>query len=411
MANPPPSASPLPAEVCRTLGLSDLFSIPWTNHLLGSIGEGLVVADHENRVLYMNPQAEKMLGSAMVRLKGENILKCHKAPWKVEEVLKGYSHDRPFREEVRVGHRWFSITASPLFNPTGEMVGSVMVVSDITARRELDETIQRQNQELMARQSRLDLQMELARTIQKALMPADHLRFNGISTRFWNRQSQVVGGDFALISPDSQGGWLVLGDVMGKGLSAGQFVPLMYGFIYDELRTTLSPQVLLSRLNERLTMFIQERFTLFVTALVVRLESARRRALVASAGHEGLFRLGPAGLEAVSTESSFPLGLQPDPTYHEKELALVPHDTWLLSSDGITELDKRDPGAHPFGWLGRLLEEEAIKQGGPPLDVIATYLQRYPAPDDQTLITFQLDAPAAAPSRATAAPAQPSEQA
>ncbi len=397
MEPPPPSPAPLPTDVCRTLGLPDLFTIPWTNHLLGSIGEGLVVADQENRILYMNPQAEKMLGNVMSRLKGENILKCHKCPWKVEEVLKGYSPDRPFREEVSIGNRWISVTASPLFTSSRETAGSVMVVSDITARREMDETIQRQNQELMARQSRLDLQMELARSIQKALMPADHLRFNGISTRFWNRQSQVVGGDFGIISPDPQGGWLILGDVMGKGLSAGQFVPLMHGFIYDELRTTLSPQVLLSRLNQRLTMFIQERFTLFVTALVIRLESARRRALVASAGHEGLFRLGAGRFEAIPTSSSFPLGLQPNPVYQEMELALSPADTWLISSDGITELEKRDPAGHPFGWLGRLLTEESIKGGGEPQEVIAGYLQRYPAPDDQTLITFHLDAPTGAP--------------
>lgn len=379
-----------PPEICRLIGLTDFFSIPWARHLFGSTGEGLVVADRSHQVVYMNPQAEAALGKALVQVSGKTIHTCHQCPWKVEEVLKGVSPEKPFRQEVAVGTRWLSITASPILSDTREFVGSIMVVSDITARREAEETIQRQNQELMARQSRIDLQMELARNIQKALMPAPELQFNGISTRFWNRQSQVVGGDFGIISPDAQGGWFILGDVMGKGVAAGQFVPLMHGFVADELRATLSPGTLLEQVNQRLTRFIRERFTLFVTAAVVRIDPARRQAVVASAGQEGMFRVRPGAIEEVRLGGTFPLGLQPEPTYPETVVDLPPDETLLLMSDGVTELEKRPSGGHPPGWMARLLEQETAAAANEPLPVFTEYLQRYPAPDDQTLISLRL---------------------
>ncbi len=377
-------------EICRPVGLTDFFSIPWTRHLFGSTGEGLVVADQNHQVVYMNPQAEAALGKALVQMSGKTIHACHQCPWKVEEVLKGVSPEKPFRQEVAVGTRWLSITASPILSDTREFIGSIMVISDITARREAEATIQQQNQELMARQSRIDLQMELARSIQKALMPAPELEFNGISTRFWNRQSQVVGGDFGIVSPDPQGGWIVLGDVMGKGVAAGQFVPLMHGFVADELRTTLSPGVLLERLNQRLTRFIQERFTLFVTAAAVRIDPVRRQATAATAGQEGLFRVRPGAFEAIRLGGTFPLGLQPDSRYPETLLDLAAGETLLLMSDGITELETHTAGGHPPGWMARVLEQGSAAAARDPLPVITEYLQRYAAPDDQTLISCRL---------------------
>ncbi|NLI75457.1 MAG: SpoIIE family protein phosphatase [Candidatus Riflebacteria bacterium] len=391
-----------PSDICRLIGLTDLFSIPWARHLLGSTGEGLVVADHDHQVVYMNPQAEAALGKALVQVSGRTIHTCHQCPWKVEEVLKGVSPEKPFRQEVKVGPRWLAITASPILSDAREFIGSVMVVSDITARREAEATIQQQNQELMARQSRIDLQMDLARNIQKALMPSPEVQFHGVTTRFWNRQSQVVGGDFGIVSPDQQGGWIILGDVMGKGVAASQFVPLMHGFVADELRATLSPGALLQSLNQRLTRFIRERFTLFVTAAAVRIDPARRQAVVATAGQEGLFRTHslqepgagdsgtPSGaFEEIRLGGTFPLGLQPEPTYPETEIDLAPGDTFLLMSDGVTELDKRTAGGHPSGWMARLLGQ-GTATASEPLAVFTEYLLRYPAPDDQTLISFRL---------------------
>jgi len=378
-------------EVSRKVGLGDLPSIPWAKSLLGSIGEGIVVADEANRILYMNPQAEKVLGAALDKFKGKNIHGCHTCPWKVEEVIKGCSPEHPFREEISMGGRWISVTASPIFSEERKPIGSIMIVTDTTARKLLEETIQNQNHELVARQSRLDLQIEIARSIQRALLPEEEMRFNGIAIHFWNRQSQIIGGDFGIVSPDAQGCWVILGDVMGKGLSASQFVPLMHGFIKDEIKATLSPRSLLEGLNSRLTAFIQEKFTMFVTVLAVRIDlskPSKRVIHVSTAGHEGFFQISQGNVEALDLGGTFPLGLQDAPTYRQLEFEMAPDNFFFMMSDGITEGRHSDPTSQKNGWLCKLMKERTNDAALDSHSVIKDYLLRYQPPDDQTLISF-----------------------
>jgi len=369
-----------------------IFSQPQIGSLLQSIGEGLVIADLEGRVTYMNSQAEKILGKSLTAIQGNHINDCHRCPWKIEELLKNQPNESfPHRNEVQMGKRWLSVTATPITGPNGQRQGSAMIVSDTTHHHKLEERLRHQFDELQERQKRLELQIYLARQIQKSLLPPEVADLPGLRARFWNHQSQVIGGDFTFIRGDRDGGWIIFGDVMGKGVFASQFVPLMLGYITDEIPNENDPGKLLQKLNERLFSFVNERFTLFVTLLCVHWNAPSRKLLVASAGHPSPILVRAGKFIEVHEQDSLPLGIVTPTKYQGIEVQLESEDQLLMFSDGLTEppIGKTPKeGAQIFlSHLQTLMDsrQDLFSVLTAELDEQAT---RYQPRDDQTLIAL-----------------------
>ena len=374
----------------------ELFSLPIVQQLLRSLGEGIVISDHLDRILYVNPVAEEILGAAFERIKGMNLLNCHKCSWKVEEVLKKACGSEPYRGEMLVGQRWLHVTATPIFSEEKVRVGSAMVVSDITVRRQLEEKLQQNFLELSDRQKTLDLQISLARQIQKALQPPAVQETGGLRLRFWNRQSQIVGGDFAGVYPGENQTWIIFGDIMGKGIFASQFVPLMMDFISEEIPITRLPSELLHRVNQRLVQFVGDRFSLLVTMLALCWDSQQRLLSLAIAGHESPALLKKDGTIEKSYFGSIMLGVSDSSSFQQIDLPISPGDALLLFSDGLTEPKNRDKPRSYQETVQEFLKEIApIHNGGK--DVFATLAQQLEERaqsvnpvDDQTIMQIDV---------------------
>ncbi|HNV69668.1 MAG TPA: SpoIIE family protein phosphatase [Candidatus Ozemobacteraceae bacterium] len=310
-----------------------LFSYPEIQELMRSLGEGIVISDTEMRVLYLNPTAEKLLNTTLEQIRGISLLGCHRNPSKVEELINMGELREPFRTEIQHGSHWLHVTATPLSIEKGKHFGATMIVSDHTLRHQLEERLRQQFKELSERQRLLDTQIALARQIQKSLQPPEIQAMPRASLRFWNTQSQVVGGDFAVASAP----WIILGDVMGKGIFASQFVPLMIGFIGEETHKTDSPAQLLGALNQRLCSFIGDRFSLFVSLAALRWMPESSSLEIAMAGHEAptVFRVD--GTVQKLTQESVPLGVASSSTYFNSSVRLCDRDRVVLFSDGLTE--------------------------------------------------------------------------
>ena len=96
----------------KAISLERLCDDPGIQTLFSALGEGIVVSDHAGRVLYLNQQAEEILGCRLAQIKGRNMHDCHQRPWKVEEVLMHHGATNPYRGDVQVGDRWLTVTAT-----------------------------------------------------------------------------------------------------------------------------------------------------------------------------------------------------------------------------------------------------------------------------------------------------------
>jgi PAS domain S-box-containing protein len=141
--------------------------------IVAGIGDGITIVDTDYRILYQNQIQKDMMGDQV----GDY---CYKGYVKRDSVCEDCAVARCFKdgkihreEKVAVldsekGRQYVEITASPLRDGTGKIVGGIEVVRDITERRRSEDKIQRHFEHLkamrtidMAITSSLDLRLTL----------------------------------------------------------------------------------------------------------------------------------------------------------------------------------------------------------------------------------------------------------
>jgi len=113
-----------------------------TEAVIRSIAEGLVVVDHQGKVIMMNPAAEKLLGTSRKDKIGKDLLANLKEEQLVS-LVKG-AEDKEEREIELVSQRdetkkVLRASSAVIENENGQTIGMVSVLSDITKQKELDQ--------------------------------------------------------------------------------------------------------------------------------------------------------------------------------------------------------------------------------------------------------------------------------
>jgi phosphoserine phosphatase RsbU/P len=191
-------------------------------------------------------------------------------------------------------------------------------------------------QETRDAQLRLQQDLDVAREIQRGLLPNGAREVPGLDLAAAYVPAHELGGDFYDFLPYGKGRLgFALGDVSGKGTAAALYGSLAIGILREHVVTHLCPPAeMLATLNGRLH---SARFdSRFIAMLFAVYDAPSRKLTLANAGgpYPLLVRDGcvqPIRLEGV------PLGLLHDTEYDETTVDLVPGDVILFASDGILE--------------------------------------------------------------------------
>ena len=189
-------------------------------------------------------------------------------------------------------------------------------------------------------QERLKRELEIARDIQKSLLPATMPSVNGFQLDGVCIPADEVGGDyFDIFQIDQNRTGIAIADVSGKGTSASFYMAEIKGMMSIMAPVYSSPKSLLIELNRKL--FGKPDRKVFATMIYGIVDHKAKIFVFARAGHNSLlvFRgdeeyevLTPAGLGlGLTCEEKF------NPKLEEKKINLGPGDTVLLYTDGITE--------------------------------------------------------------------------
>jgi sigma-B regulation protein RsbU (phosphoserine phosphatase) len=96
-------------------------------------------------------------------------------------------------------------------------------------------------------------ELEEARLIQSAMMPAESLRVGAVTISHQFPPITAVGGDFLDYFELTDGSiGLYLGDVSGTGLPAAMYAALVVGTLRGVHKTGQSPNLVVATLNRRL---------------------------------------------------------------------------------------------------------------------------------------------------------------
>jgi len=246
----------------------------------------------------------------------------------------------------------------------------------------------------LAEKQRLDHDIEVARAIQRILLPDALPPVDGYDMRAVNLPAQRMSGDYYDVFDVGDGRLgITVADVSGKGVPASLVMAMCRNVLRTTAPGTASPADVLRRVNRALVPDMGE--DMFITIAYMILDPAKSTLTVARAGHEPplLYREGqlteiaPPGM-AVGIDR----GELFDSVLADCVQPLRKGDAVIVYTDGVTEA--QDPGGREFG-KGPL--EEAIlasaTSGAQAIaDAIVGRLERFRGPaeqsDDITLISL-----------------------
>lgn len=241
---------------------------------------------------------------------------------------------------------------------------------------------------------RLERDLELAREIQKGLLPDGVPPIAGLDAAAVYRPAQRLGGDFydfLPYGPERLG--FAVGDVAGKGTPAALYAALAVGVLRGHVvEHPCDPEEMLLQMNRQLRSHrLDNRFVAMAFGVY---DGPSRSLLLASAGfprplhvHDGLVRELPV--------EGLPLGLLPDVKHHELRLDLAPGDLVVFASDGVHE--SVNARCEEFGARGLASSLAALASGSARevADGLLASAERYVEdphvePDDRTVVVFKV---------------------
>jgi sigma-B regulation protein RsbU (phosphoserine phosphatase) len=191
--------------------------------------------------------------------------------------------------------------------------------------------------------------LEIARDIQQAMLPAGLFSAAGVETFGMSRPANTVGGDFYDVLALDDGRVVVtVGDVAGKGSPAALLMALLLAMMRTLVDEKLEAAALVTRLNTQVCRHAPP--SRFITLFYAVFEPLTGALTYVSAGHmPPLLVRGTGACERLS-EGGIALGMFEHSTYTTGQVLLQPGDLLSVYSDGITEAE--NPAGKPFDEIG-----------------------------------------------------------
>jgi serine phosphatase RsbU (regulator of sigma subunit) len=182
--------------------------------------------------------------------------------------------------------------------------------------------------------ARMDQEMRIAAEIQQALLPNPTVSAGFVEAAAASIPCRSIGGDFFDYQEKTGETFgFTLGDVAGKGPPAALMSALMQGMFATQVQFTDGPAAAVTTMNKALCRRGLE--SRFVT-LMFGVMRADGDLTYTNAGHNPPFIIGPGGVRRL--ESGGPVvGLLEFAPYDQESVQLVPGDTIIVFSDGVSE--------------------------------------------------------------------------
>jgi sigma-B regulation protein RsbU (phosphoserine phosphatase) len=182
--------------------------------------------------------------------------------------------------------------------------------------------------------------LEIARDIQRMLLPEKPPKLPGFDIAFATKAANTVAGDYydAFLRPSTSDSSLLLtvADVAGKGIPAG----LLMAAVQTGLHTLAADAVPLSELAARLNRSMCERSgggRHLITAFLAELDTATRSLTWVNAGHNPPILLRSGGALEYLKDGGLPLGAFTASRYESGRSELHNGDSLCIYTDGVIE--------------------------------------------------------------------------
>jgi sigma-B regulation protein RsbU (phosphoserine phosphatase) len=243
----------------------------------------------------------------------------------------------------------------------------------------------------------LENELELAKVIQKTLLPSTAPNVYGLDIAAYSRPAQIVGGDYFDFIPFKNGAFgFMIADVAGHGVSASLHMASIQALMHAVVPTQSSPAEVAQQIHQ---LFVHNiHYTTFVTMFIAALDLGTNQLTFCNAGHNPPLVFRQQQGEKYSSYWLMPtgaaVGLIEDAQYKESSINLESGDILLFYTDGVTEA-VNDANIE-FG-RSRLLDLVDRKHDLPAKEMLQeirqgleAYIQSRTLADDTTMVLCRL---------------------
>jgi len=369
--------------------------------------DAVISAGQDGFITGWNPQAELMFGYAADEVLDTPVLSVvapadRHAEWRASGVRPLDDTGEPLAprrfEAVAVrrnGERFPVEVAVSSANLNGSAMLSLFV-RDLTAAKEAELA-------LLGAQRRDE---EIAAKIQEALLVGDPTVATGWLQMAVDAQpGRLISGDFVLsLHHTDTVVDVVIGDVMGKGLTAALLGAITKNYLYEATRQLVrhlgpfgrlpEPHEIVAAVHQHMSKDLQDMDS-FVTLCYARFDKAQARCTIVDCGHtRTVHYISATGECELLKGDNLPLGVAEREFFAPIHTGFSPGDSFLLYSDGVLETE--NDRLEQFG-EERVVQAVRRLAGAPPssvVDAIRAAVSEFAGPteptDDLTCVAIQL---------------------
>ena len=244
---------------------------------------------------------------------------------------------------------------------------------------------------------RLDHDLEIARDIQRILLPAEAPAINGFQISGLNVPARQVSGDyFDYIQVDEERLGVAIADVSGKGVPASLIMAICRSVLRAEAARNPSPADVLRKVNRQLYPDIKE--DMFISMAYLILDHQRNGVTLARAGHDAPLLYKRASQSVTPLKSpGMVVGIDSGNVFDrlttDFAVPLERDDCLVLYTDGVTEA--LNSAGDEFG-LDRMIQSvRASASDGAQtivkriIEDVRNFTGSFPQNDDITLIAIR----------------------
>lgn len=239
-------------------------------------------------------------------------------------------------------------------------------------------------------QRALEADLELAKQIQRQLLPAQDLVHGDWDVSYHYEPAGLVSGDYCDLVPAGGGAlYFILGDVSGKGIAAA----MLMAHLHAMFRSLVAFDLSLDKIMEQASrVFCESTLPTHYATLVCGKADPSGRVEISNAGHPPGLWVQRGEIESIAA-SGLPLGAFCDERFGLKKLNVDRGDVLFFYSDGLSEarneagveygqerISKRIRESH------RLSSSEIVKAC---LDDLSAFRGGAPRQDDLTMMAIR----------------------
>ncbi len=246
--------------------------------------------------------------------------------------------------------------------------------------------------ELSIEKEKMQKELALAAQIQKDFLPKETPRFAGYDIVGHMMPCYQVGGDyydFIPIGLERLG--ITIADVSGKGVGASLLMASLRASLHAEVHTQYDIEKMAAKLND----FVHRSSAInsFITFFFCDLNRKSGEMKFVNAGHNPPMVMDKKGNIKRLESSGLCLGMFPDVDYKVRSVSLVPGDTAVLFTDGITECRNKENKEFEEDKLIKFLKKHIKFSAQELMDEIysevGTFTSGVEQMDDMTLVVIK----------------------